>query len=70
MRGITRRKTNCWPALLEAVQKQAVPPWFTPIGISFRFDLLRVRLFSNVDRLVLTIHIPAQRVEFPFQNFR
>jgi photosystem II stability/assembly factor-like uncharacterized protein len=40
--------------LLEAVQKQAVPPCFTPIGLSFRFDLLRVRLFSNVDRLVVT----------------
>jgi len=41
--------------LMEAVQKQAVPPWFTPIWVSFRLDLLRVRLFSNVDRLVLTL---------------
>jgi hypothetical protein len=40
--------------LLEAVQKQAVPPWFSTVGLSFRFDLVRVRLFSNLDRLVLT----------------
>ncbi|MFC5860705.1 YCF48-related protein [Acidicapsa dinghuensis] len=41
--------------LMEAVQKQAVPAWFTPVGISFRLDLLRVRLFGNRDRLALTV---------------
>jgi hypothetical protein len=41
--------------LLEAIQKQAVPPWLSPIGLSFRFDLLRVRLFAEIDRLGITI---------------
>jgi hypothetical protein len=39
--------------LLEAVQKNAVPPWMSLVGLRVRFDLLRLRLFSGRDRLAL-----------------
>jgi hypothetical protein len=39
--------------LLEAIQKNAVPPWMSLVGLRVRFDLLRLRLFSGRDRLAL-----------------
>jgi len=41
--------------LLETIQKEAVPPWLSAVGLSFRFDLLRVRLFSGRDRLAIVL---------------
>jgi len=52
--------------LLMAVQKQAVPPWFSPSGIVFRFSLLRVRLFSSRDRALLTLLALFAAVSFSY----
>jgi hypothetical protein len=41
--------------LLETIQREALPSWLSPVGLSFRFDLLRVRLFAGLDRLVLLL---------------
>jgi photosystem II stability/assembly factor-like uncharacterized protein len=36
--------------LLQTVQKKGVPPWFSAVGLMFRLDLLRVRLWAEKDR--------------------
>lgn len=41
--------------LLEAIQKQAAPSWFSPVGLGFRFNLLRVRMFSSAERFIATV---------------
>ena len=41
--------------LLETIQKQAVPPWLSWLGLIFRLELVRVRLFADIDRLALTM---------------
>jgi hypothetical protein len=43
--------------LLETVQRQALPQWLSGTGLSFRLDLLRVRLFDKArrDRLALVL---------------
>ena len=38
--------------LLEAIQKQVSPSWFSAVGLEFRFDLLRVRMFSSPERFL------------------
>jgi photosystem II stability/assembly factor-like uncharacterized protein len=56
--------------LLETVQRQAVPQWLSRTGVSFRLDLIRVRLFDKArrDRLVVVlaaIGFVALRVAMP-----
>ncbi|MFC5861773.1 P-loop NTPase fold protein [Acidicapsa dinghuensis] len=43
--------------LLETVQRQAVPQWLSATGVSFRLDLIRVRMFDPArrDRLALVL---------------
>jgi photosystem II stability/assembly factor-like uncharacterized protein len=41
--------------LLEAIQKQVAPSWFSPVGLGFRFNLLRVRMFSSPERFLATV---------------
>jgi photosystem II stability/assembly factor-like uncharacterized protein len=41
--------------LLEAIQKQVAPSWFSPVGLRFRFNLLRVRIFSSPERFLATV---------------
>ena len=43
--------------LLETVQRQAVPQWLSRTGVSFRLDLIRVRLFDKArrDRLAMVL---------------
>jgi hypothetical protein len=41
--------------LLEAIQKQVSPSWFSAIGLKFRFNLLRVRMFSGVERFLAVL---------------
>ena len=41
--------------LLEAVQKQVSPSWFSAVGLKFRFNLLRVRMISSVERFLATV---------------
>ena len=50
-----QREDQLLAYLLETIQKEAVPSWFSPVGLSFRFDLVRVRLFANIDRLLLIL---------------
>ena len=53
--------------LLETIQK-AMPPWLSAVGLSFRFDLLRVRLLSGIDRLavmLLAIAFLTLRIAWP-----
>jgi hypothetical protein len=38
--------------LLEAIQKQVAPSWLSAVGIGFRFNLLRVRMFASVGRFL------------------
>jgi len=35
--------------LLEEIQKQVAPSWLSPVGLAFRFKLVRVRVFSSLD---------------------
>jgi len=56
--------------LLETVQRQAVPQWLSRTGVSFRLDLIRVRLFDKArrDRLAMVlaaIGFVALRVAMP-----
>jgi photosystem II stability/assembly factor-like uncharacterized protein len=56
--------------LLETVQRQAVPQWLSRTGVSFRLDLIRVRLFDKVrrDRLAMVlaaVGFVALRVAMP-----
>ena len=41
--------------LLEAVQIQAAPSWFSFVGFGFRLSLLRVRTFSSAERFLATL---------------
>ena len=41
--------------LLEAIQKQVSPSWFSAVGLEFRFDLLRVRMFSSPERFLTVL---------------
>ena len=41
--------------LLEAIQKQVAPSWFIPVGLRFRFNLLRVHVFSSPERFLATV---------------
>jgi photosystem II stability/assembly factor-like uncharacterized protein len=41
--------------LLEAIQNQVAPSWFSPVGLGFRFNLLRVRMFSSPERFLATV---------------
>jgi hypothetical protein len=38
--------------LLEAIQKQVAPSWMSAVGLGFRFNLLRVRMFASVGRFL------------------
>jgi len=40
--------------LLEAVQMQVAPSWLSAVGLKFRFNLLRVRMFSSAGSLLAT----------------
>lgn len=40
-------QTQMFPALMEAVRQQAVPPWLSPGGFKFRLSLLRQRMAAN-----------------------
>jgi photosystem II stability/assembly factor-like uncharacterized protein len=40
--------------LMDAVQRQVAPSWFSAVGIKFRFNLLRVRMFSSPERFLQT----------------
>jgi hypothetical protein len=41
--------------LLEAIQKQVAPSWLSAVGIGFRFNLLRVRMFASIERFITTL---------------
>src|SRR5579862_6774868 len=41
--------------LLEAIQRQVAPSWFSPVGLGFRFNLLRVRMLASAERLVAVL---------------
>jgi len=41
--------------LMDAIQRQVAPSWFSAVGLRFRFNLLRVRMFSSPERFLLTI---------------
>ena len=41
--------------LMDAIQRQVAPSWFSAVGLRFRFNLLRVRLFSSPERFLLTV---------------
>jgi photosystem II stability/assembly factor-like uncharacterized protein len=41
--------------LMDAVQRQVAPSWFSAVGLRFRFNLLRVRMFSSPERFLLTV---------------
>jgi photosystem II stability/assembly factor-like uncharacterized protein len=41
--------------LLEAIQKRVAPLWLSPVGIGFRFNLLRVRMFASIERFLTTL---------------
>jgi KAP family P-loop domain len=41
--------------LLEAIQKQVAPSWFSAVGLGFRFNLLRVRMLASVERFLAVL---------------
>ena len=41
--------------LLEAIQKQVAPSWFSFVGLRLRFNLLRVRAFSSPERFLAVV---------------
>jgi photosystem II stability/assembly factor-like uncharacterized protein/predicted small integral membrane protein len=41
--------------LLETIQKEAIPPWVSPLGLRFRINLLFRRLSGRRDRLALVL---------------
>jgi photosystem II stability/assembly factor-like uncharacterized protein len=45
--------------LMDAVQRQVAPSWFSAVGIKFRFNLLRVRMFSSPERFLQTAAVFA-----------
>lgn len=40
--------------LMDAIQRQVAPSWLSAVGLRFRFNLLRVRMFSSPERFLLT----------------
>jgi photosystem II stability/assembly factor-like uncharacterized protein len=41
--------------LLEAIQKQVAPSWFSAVGLGFRFNLLRVRMLAGMERFLAVL---------------
>ena len=41
--------------LREAIQRQVAPSWCSPVGLGFRFNLLRGCMFSSLEGFLATI---------------